>query len=78
MTIHTITVKYVHKNTMHTTSYSFLTYAQFDKALDIIRRAASYSNSESNIVEYDWAFHNSVKTSEDMITRMKATTNIKI
>lgn len=77
-TVHTIIVKYVHKNTIHKVSYSFLLYSEFSKALDIIRNGASYSNGESNIVEYEWEFSSPMKSSEAMLERMKSTTNIKI
>lgn len=77
-TVYTIIVKYVHKNTIHKVSYSFPTHREFNKALDIIRNGASYNNGESNIVDYDWEFSNSMKSSEDMLSRMKRTTNIII
>ena len=77
-TTYTLMVTYVWKNTRQKVSYSFPTYKEFNKATNIVRDAARYSNTKSNIIEYSWEFSKTVFTAEQMLSFMKNTTDIKV
>ena len=73
-TVYTVMIEYGFKNRIEKVSYSFLSYSDMSKAVEVLRDARD--NPNSNIVRCKWNFSASVRSLGDMLSYIENTTDI--